>query len=87
MFVPPAPQVDNIGEYLLLFSLGATAAFAIDGRVVDLRSGDCLIFNGSESHGVVHGLRAIRPGTCPPSLDGRLHSARVSLLVRQQADA
>jgi hypothetical protein len=76
-------HVDNLGRYLVLLSLGCSVAFFIDGTVITFESGDALVFNSGPSHGVMHGVRRMQPGTCPDCLSRELHDARISLLLRQ----
>jgi len=35
-----------MGEYLVLLSVGCTVDFCVDGQVIQMRSGDALVFNG-----------------------------------------
>jgi alkylated DNA repair dioxygenase AlkB len=56
-------------------------------RLVHLRSGDVMVFNGSLAAGIVHGIEEVMPGTCPPHLAGScLSSARIALQFRQAPD-
>ena len=75
-------HVDHIGHYLVLMSMGCAVDFTVGHRVVRFESGDALVFNGGTAHGVMHGVRAVHPGTCPLSLPN-LAKARLSLQLRQ----
>jgi hypothetical protein len=77
-------HVDGVGNYLVLLSLGCTVDFLVDGRIIAFASGDALIFNGGAAHGVMHGVRAVHPRTCPPGLPAELRGARLLLQLRQQ---
>ena len=77
-------HVDNGGSYTVLLSLGCAINFAVDGTVLELASGDALIFHSGAAHGVLHGMRGVRAGTCPPQLPAELHDKRLSVVLRQQ---
>lgn len=49
-------HVDGTGSWVVLFSFGLTVDFYVGHKTVCVESGDALIFNGSPSHGVVHGF-------------------------------
>ena len=49
-------HVDGIGRWVVLFSFGLTCDFHVGGRTVTIESGDALVFNGSATHAVMHGL-------------------------------
>jgi alkylated DNA repair dioxygenase AlkB len=56
-------------------------------RLVQLRSGDVMIFNGSPAAGIVHGIEEVLPRTCPPHFDAScLSSGRIALQFRQAPD-
>jgi hypothetical protein len=76
-------HVDGVGRYLVLLSIGCTVDFSIDGHVIPFESGDALVFHGGRHHQVFHGVRAVRPGTCPACMPRELRDARVSLQLRQ----
>ena len=76
-------HVDHTGEYLVLLSLGCTVDFCVDGQVVTMKSGDALVLNGGTAHNVMHGVRKVHPGTCPPGLPKALLAARISVQLRQ----
>ena len=77
-------HIDNIGNYLVLLSLGCAVDFLVDTTVFRFESGDALVFNGATRHGVMHGVRGVHPRTCPPALPAELRGARLSLQLRQQ---
>ena len=76
-------HVDGHGRYLVLLSLGCTVQFLVDGNLIEFESGDALVFHGGRHHRVMHGVRAVRPGTCPACMPRELRDARVSLQLRQ----
>ena len=77
-------HVDHQGSYVVLVSLGCTVEFWVDGTLIELASGDALDFHGGSAHLVEHGLQAVRPGTCPPTLSAELSDKRLTVLLRQQ---
>ena len=76
-------HVDNVGEYLVLISLGQTCQFDIDGQLIPFKSGDCLVFNGGTAHSVMHGVKSVYAGTCPTHLPLEIANKRVSIQMRQ----
>jgi hypothetical protein len=79
-----ADHEDNCGSYVVLLSIGCTVDFFVDGKVIQLASGDAIIFHGGVAHQVRHGVRGVRTGTCPPELPPELHDKRLSVLMVQQ---
>jgi hypothetical protein len=77
-------HVDSRDGYLVLLSIGCTVDFYVSGSVIEFASGDALIFNGSVQHNVMHGVRGVRPGTCPRGLPAELRDARISVQLRQR---
>jgi hypothetical protein len=77
-------HVDRLGGYLVLLSAGCTVDFSVDGKSIEFASGDALIFNAGAVHGVMHGIRGVRPGTCPRGLPAELQDARISVQLRQR---
>jgi len=60
--------------WVILLSLGCTAKFTVRGskdapkRVIDLASGDILVFDPSSNAAIQHGVASILPSTCPEAL-------------------
>mmetsp|Transcript_18689 Transcript_18689/g.46252 ORF Transcript_18689/g.46252 Transcript_18689/m.46252 type:complete len:243 (-) Transcript_18689:2-730(-) len=66
------------GSYVYLTSLGCTARFLVKGpnmtekRILEMRSGDVLIFNASTAAAIEHGVEGIDGSeTCPVALGER----------------
>lgn len=84
-------HVDQAGGWVVLFSFGLTCDFYAGGRVVNIESGDALVFNGGQAHQVLHGLDRVHER---PTFNGKnqglshgmlekLSETRVSIQVRQ----
>jgi len=65
--------------WVVLLSLGCTARFSVckgqghnnnnaSKKVVELRSGDVMVFDPSTEAAIVHGVSSILPSTCPQAL-------------------
>lgn len=86
-----ARHVDQAGGWVVLFSFGLTCDFYAGGRVVDIESGDALVFNGGQAHQVLHGLYRVyerptyngRRQELPCGMLEKLNETRVSIQVRQ----
>lgn len=65
--------VDGVGEYLVLLSVGCTVDFCVDGQVIQMRSGDALVFNGGAA--VRNVLLAVTQLFTPPA-PGCCHARR-----------
>lgn len=77
-------HADNGGSYTVLLSLGCAVNFFVDGTILELASGDALIFHSGTAHCVMHGVRSVHSDTCPPELPAELQDKRLSVLLRQQ---
>ena len=82
-------HVDGTGSWVVLFSFGLTVDFYVGHKTVCVESGDALIFNGSPSHGVVHGftnpvrLNATHRGKTQPLVGMRIiEDKRLSVQAR-----
>ena len=84
-------HVDGAGGWLVLFSLGLSVDFHVDGEALLLESGDALVFNGSALHDVEHGVDRVcaepslagAPAPLPDELSAVLRGTRVTVQARQ----
>lgn len=53
-------HVDGCGHWVILLSFGVTVDFFAGDRSIMFESGDALIFNGSKTHAVMHGIDRLR---------------------------
>jgi len=77
------------GRYMVLFNLGLTCIFHCGTTRArkfefEFRSGDAVIFNDGNSHGALHGMPRIRPGTAPEILPPWLSNVRIGLQFRER---
>ena len=80
-------HVDAMGSWVVLFSLGLTTRFYVDGHVINFKSGDALVFHGGARHAVMHGVEDVIPGTAPAWCTGEwayMRDRRISIQLRQQ---
>lgn len=88
-------HVDGMGGWLVLFSVGFSAEFYIDGQTLLLESGDAIVMNASLAHDVEHGVERVYPyatlGGTPLELPEELRNAvgatRAVVQARQRASA
>ena len=85
-------HVDNMDGWVILFSFGCNAKFYLQllsnerrkhGVVVNMKSGDVIIFEGGSKERVLHGVDSIVDKTTPLHFQGILSNARIGLQLRQ----
>ena len=85
-------HVDNMDGWVVLFSFGCDARFYLQllsnkrrkhGVVVNMKSGDVIIFEGGSKERVLHGVDSIVNNTAPKHFNGILSNARIGLQLRQ----
>ena len=76
----------------MLFSVGVSADFYVDGSTLLLESGDVLVMNSGLLHNVVHGVERVHPHTTyrgtqldlPGEMQHALQGTRATIQARQQ---
>jgi len=83
---------DNMSGYVILFSFGCDAKFFLqklsnkhrkNGTLVNMKSGDVIIFEASHEQRVLHGVDCIIPNSAPKHFENILANARIGLQLRQ----
>ena len=88
-----ADHVDHDDSFVYLLSIGSTTKFVAKGpnmaqkKMVQLQSGDMMVFDASTTGNILHGIASIEKGTCPEQLSTafpnlRNHRYGIQLRVR-----
>ena len=83
-------HIDAVGSWVVLFSLGLTTKFYVDGETITFQSGDALVFHASGPHTVMHGVEDVIPNSGPAFCRSGgefafMQDRRISVQLRQAA--
>eukprot|EP00483_Globobulimina_turgida_P011357 UN11379 len=85
-------HVDNMDGWVVLFSFGCDAKFYLqllsneqsrNGCVVNMKSGDVIVFEAGDKTRVLHGVDSIVRNSTPQHFKATLQNARIGLQLRQ----